>query len=124
MQARFAGCAEGSRVCTGADGTSQTYYRCTNGVWTLFTCGSGYLCVSGSCQPMVPLCASGQQRCVGPREFLSCVGGQWTTGSCKPGDRCINIPGNMINCQVGGGRRARHNVRESALMIVPPNAIV
>ncbi|KAJ1665462.1 aminopeptidase [Coemansia sp. RSA 1813] len=158
---RRAGCNEGDRRCYGKDKTSPYYYRCTNGQWTLYTCGNGntcsgngpstkcvserpppptcqngqrrcigpgnpglyYLCSEGSwklyscgngyqctqtsplqaaCTPTAPQCISGTQRCIddgSSGSFNSCVNGQWQHKSCNPGDRCINIPGGLINCQ-------------------------
>ncbi|KAJ1799199.1 aminopeptidase [Coemansia sp. RSA 2399] len=160
---RRASCNEGERRCFGKDKASPFYYRCTNGQWTLYTCGSGNTCsgsgpgtkcVSGSTPPPVcqngqrrcvgssdkalyylcsddawklyscgngyqckqtsplqaaciptapPQCTSGTQRCIGKAgSYSSCVDGQWQYKSCKPGDRCINIPGGLINCKAQG----------------------
>ncbi|KAJ2765839.1 hypothetical protein IWQ57_004619 [Coemansia nantahalensis] len=108
-------CVEGQRRCA-SSGNPSLYYRCTGGAWTLYTCGNGYRCsqtspLQATCTA-VPQCASGSQVCVGaqnPGLYFSCVNGAWSQKSCNPGDRCINIPGGIVNCQVGGARRTVHH---------------
>lgn len=105
-------CQNGDRKCVGTDGL---YYKCnSNSQWVLYTCGAGYRCQQTSkhqatCQPNRPrpACREGQQRCMekgnGGGGYWSCANGQWKADSCRKGDRCIDIPGGIINCQVGGG---------------------
>ncbi|KAJ2712143.1 hypothetical protein H4R19_002907 [Coemansia spiralis] len=108
-------CTDGQRRCV-ASGNQSLYYRCSGGAWTLYTCGSGYKCTQTSpfqatCTAVAPQCANGSQRCVGaqnPGLFYSCANGTWSQQSCNPGDRCIDIPGGTVNCQVGGARATIH----------------
>ncbi|KAJ2851505.1 hypothetical protein IWW36_000989 [Coemansia brasiliensis] len=101
-------CIDGQRRCAGS-GNPGLYYLCSGGTWNIYTCGSGFECkqtaaLQAVCSPAAPQCRSGTQRCVGgsnPSLYNMCDGGRWQQKSCKPGDRCINIPGDLINCQVG-----------------------
>ncbi|KAJ2510907.1 aminopeptidase [Coemansia sp. RSA 1939] len=103
-------CQNGQRRCIGSS-NPNLYYFCSEGSWKLYSCGNGYQCkqtspLQAACTSTAPQCASGAQRCVADGSsgsFYSCVDGQWKLKSCSPGDRCINIPGNLVNCQVGGG---------------------
>ncbi|KAI8325644.1 hypothetical protein GQ54DRAFT_295244 [Martensiomyces pterosporus] len=118
------GCFEGERRCVGS-GNPAFYYMCSGGSWRLYSCGSGYQCTQISpnqavCNQAAPQCPNGAQRCVGGSNgggFYTCVNGQWQYNSCNPGDRCINIPGGTVNCQVRSWKRGDR--RDSALMIVP-----
>ncbi|KAJ2779582.1 hypothetical protein H4R18_003938 [Coemansia javaensis] len=108
-------CVDGQRRCI-ASGDQSFYYRCNAGAWTLYTCGSGFRCtqlapLQATCTPAPPMCMNGAQRCAGPQSpgvYFACANGAWSQRSCNPGDRCIDIPGGTVNCQVAGARIGHH----------------
>ncbi|KAJ2721587.1 hypothetical protein GGI07_003878 [Coemansia sp. Benny D115] len=101
-------CRNGQRICVG-DSNSGLYYLCNNNTWRLYTCGAGSRCAASgpwqaTCRPTGSQCSGNQQRCNGGPNlsaYIACVNGEWQQRSCREGTRCINIPGNMINCQAG-----------------------
>ncbi|KAJ1848955.1 hypothetical protein LPJ70_000750 [Coemansia sp. RSA 2708] len=102
-------CIDGQRRCAGP-GNPALYYLCSGGAWQIYTCGGGFECkqtapLQATCSATAPQCKSGTQRCAGaqnPGRYFTCDDGRWQQKTCNPGDRCVNIPGELINCQVGG----------------------
>ncbi|KAJ1784619.1 hypothetical protein LPJ62_004571 [Coemansia sp. RSA 2167] len=100
-------CIDGQRRCAGP-GNDGIYYLCSGGAWKIYTCGNGYECkqtgpLQAVCSASAPQCQTGTQRCGGqwPGQYYSCDNGRWQQNSCNPGNRCVNIPGDLINCAVG-----------------------
>ncbi|KAJ2161814.1 hypothetical protein GGF46_001122 [Coemansia sp. RSA 552] len=101
-------CIDAQRRCAGPSNPGL-YYLCLGGAWKTYTCGNAHVCkeaapLQATCDAIPPQCKDGAQRCIGaqsPGLYYHCAGGQWQQKACNRSDRCVNIPGGLINCQVG-----------------------